>query len=90
MEFSLENSNQSVDSQTNAPTVKRPRVVTSAIEGMSVSEVRKYLEIIRKQWKEKSYSTPFFLCDHINDSLTFDEFACQFVMGHHFKRHKHQ
>jgi hypothetical protein len=66
------------------------RIVTSAIEGMSVSEVRKCLDLMRKQWREKDETTPFYICETFNDNITMDKFAFQFVMGHHFKRHNKQ
>lgn len=75
------------DSKSNK---KKPRVVTSAINGMSVSEVRKCLDIMRKQWRDKSSTSPFFICDKFSNGTSMDDFAFKFVMGHHFKRHNKQ
>jgi hypothetical protein len=66
------------------------RTVTSAIDGMSVSEVRKCLDQMRKQWREKDETAPFYMCETFHDNITMDKFAFQFVMGHHFKRHHKQ
>lgn len=64
------------------------RVVTSAIEGMSVTEVRKCLDFMRKRFREKDVATPFLISESLPcTSVAMDEFAVSFVMGHHFKRH---
>lgn len=69
---------------------KKTRLVTSAINGMSVSEVRKCLDTMRKQWRDKSNTSPFFICDKFSNGTSMDDFAFKFVMGHHFKRHNKQ
>lgn len=66
------------------------RVVTSAIPDMSVGEVRRNLDIVRKRWNDASDTRPFFLTDTLSDggnSMTLEQFALKFVIGHHFKRH---
>lgn len=63
------------------------RVVTSAIEGMSVTEVRRGLELFRRKWKERNASDgSFFLCEPVLNNMTLEEFAFKFVVGHHHKR----
>ena len=77
-------------SEKHSASVATKRTVTSAIEGMSVTEVRKCLDLMRKQWREKDETTPFYICETFNDNITMDKFAFQFVLGHHFKRHNKQ
>ena len=62
------------------------RTVSSAIEGMSVAEVRRGLDIMRKKWKHRE-THPFYICDPIFNTMTLQEFGYNFVMGHHHKRH---
>tara|TARA_B100000482_G_C12612127_1_gene299496 strand:+ start:1540 stop:1779 length:240 start_codon:yes stop_codon:yes gene_type:complete len=61
--------------------------MTSAIQDMSVADVRKALSLMRKEWNKHSCVRPFFPSEKITDSLTVSEFAFKFVMGHHAKRH---
>lgn len=65
------------------------RVVTSAIPDMTVGEVRRNLDIVRKRWNDASLDRPFYLTDTLSDSsdMTLQQFALKFVIGHHFKRH---
>lgn len=53
---------------------------------MSVAEVRRGLDEMRKKWKYKKASS-FFICDMLCNNMTLQEFGYQFVMGHHHKRH---
>lgn len=62
------------------------RVVTSAIDGMTVAEVRRNLDLVRKRWKQQDQGEPFFLTDPLAGGFTVDTFALKFVIGHHFKR----
>lgn len=67
------------------PSVKR--VVTSAIEGMSVKEVRRYLHAVRMQWVN-SQNEPFFITNALpGDTVSIQRFALMFVTGQHRKRH---
>jgi len=62
-------------------------MVTSAVEGMSVGEVRRCLECIRRQWLNAN-TEPFFITSCLsthNDSL--QTFALRFVKGQHQKRY---
>ena len=63
--------------------------MTSAINDMSVAEVRKALSFMRKEWSHHSHVLPFFSCQQLpNTNLTVSDFAFRFVMGHHHKRHQ--
>jgi hypothetical protein len=62
------------------------RVMTSAIHGMSVADVRRNLASIRAQWHAHSVGEPFScFCDVHGVSAA--EFGYKFVLGHHRKRH---
>ena len=66
------------------------RVITSAIENMTVAEVRKSLSHIRKKWEQTSIdakSPPFYPSDTIGiRDMQVEEFALLFAIGHHRKR----
>lgn len=64
------------------------RVVTSAIDGMTVGEVRRNLDTIRKRWRQQGRDEPFFMTDPLSNGFTVETFAVKFVIGHHFKRHQ--
>lgn len=63
------------------------RVVTSAIDGMSVSKVRRGLDTMRRMWREQNQEKPFFISRAVVDNMPMHQFALKFVMGHHYKRH---
>ena len=63
------------------------RQMTSAINNMSVADVRKALSNMRKEWTKHSVVHPFFPSYYVTEELTISEFAFKFVMGHHAKRH---
>mgnify|MGYP004183752355 FL=1 len=61
------------------------RKVTSAIEGMSVAEVRRGLDAVRTQWHQ---GTPrFYFTEKLFNGMTVQEFCTKFTLGHHTKRH---
>jgi len=66
------------------------RVITSAIDGMSVAEVRRSLATMRRSWEEASRSSsarPFYMtCSELVKGYTIQEFSYMFVRGHHAKR----
>ena len=62
------------------------RVVTSAIDGLTVAEVRRNLDLVRKRWRQQDDGEAFFLTDPLANGFTVDTFAVKFVIGHHFKR----
>lgn len=69
------------------PAVERN--ITSAIQNMTVAEVRKSLAHMRKEWSNHSRVMPFFPSQMLpNSSLAISDFAFRFVMGHHHKRHQ--
>lgn len=61
--------------------------MTSAIQNMTVADVRKSLAHMRKEWTKHSCVNPFFPSLHLSNDLTISEFSFKFVMGHHAKRH---
>ena len=62
------------------------RKVTSAIPGLSVAEVRRVLDAIRKSWSDRE-ADPFELSAHAIGDLDVQSFALAFVVGQHQKRH---
>ena len=63
------------------------RIVTSAIDGMTVTEVRRGLELFRRKWRDRTNDgCTFFLCEQVLNDMTIEEFAFKFVVGHHHKR----
>lgn len=69
------------------------RVITSAIDGMSVAEVRRALATMRRNWEEcvaapeRGGGRPFYVsCDILVGNHTVQDFSYKFVQGHHEKR----
>ena len=62
--------------------------ICSAVPGMSVPQVRRALAIIRARWCEHTPVTMMRLSDELVGDCTIGEFAFNFVLGHHHKRHK--
>lgn len=63
------------------------RVVTSAISGMTVGEVRRCLDHMRRSWSNANNES-FFITDTLpHDSMAIQTFALLFVKGQHQKRH---
>jgi hypothetical protein len=58
------------------------------IDSMTVAEVRKALAQMRKKWGQHSVMRPFYPSSTLIHDLSTSEFAFQFVMGHHHKRHQ--
>jgi hypothetical protein len=63
------------------------RVVTSAIDGLTVADVRRNLDMLRRRWKQQEAGETFYLTDPLGNGFTADTFAVKFIIGHHFKRH---
>lgn len=63
------------------------RVMTSAIDNMSVADVRKFLGECRKKYTSQSQETPMYLTDTLTNGMQLQEFALKFQQGHHQKRH---
>lgn len=68
--------------------MQAPDTRTTNIENMSVAEVRKALAYMRKEWSQHSVMHPFCPCKILIKDISTSEFAFQFVMGHHHKRHQ--
>jgi len=75
------------DYQDGKSDMYEERVMTSAINNMSVADVRKSLAMMRKNWARHSCVQPFFPSKILTNDLMVSEFAFKFVMGHHHKRH---
>ena len=75
---------------SSRPEDTKSRRVTSAIEGMTVAEVRRGLDTLRSKWTESCDNSEngFFICNTIYNGMEFQELAFQFVKGHHCKRHR--
>lgn len=84
-------SNSDSNDANQKPT--KGRLVTSAIEGFRLTEVRKLLNEVRKRSRDKSAASPFVLGSVIDaetyGDLTCEQFALKFVMGQHLKRYNH-
>lgn len=65
----------------------RKRVMTSAIPSMSVADVRKALQMVRKSWCLHSMHTPMNTIAEATPSMSAGQFCYLFVRGHHLKRH---
>lgn len=74
--------------KSGAPGKKRmsSRKVTSAIEGMSVAEVRRGLDAVRTQWHQGG-GARFYFTEKLFNGMTVQEFCTKFTLGHHTKRH---
>lgn len=63
------------------------RSMTSAIPDMTVAEVRRALQELRKKWKDSTEDDLFYPSDPLFNGLTVESFALMQVTGHHKKRH---
>lgn len=63
------------------------RIMTSAIDSMSVAEVRKFLGEIRRKYQVQTPSDPMYITDNLPNGMQLQEFALKFQQGHHQKRH---
>jgi hypothetical protein len=63
------------------------RVMTSAIDSMSVADVRKFLGECRKKYTSQTHENPMYLTDTLTNGMQLQEFALKFQQGHHQKRH---
>ena len=61
--------------------------MTSAIQDMSVAEVRKALGEVRRRAATHTSQNPMYITDSLTPSLTVQDFCLKFVCGHHDKRH---
>lgn len=58
------------------------------VNHLNVSEVRKTLSLLRKEWENHTPVTPIMIAKPIVSKMCMSEFCFRFVMGHHEKRHK--
>ena len=65
--------------------VANPRRVTSAIPGLSIADVRRVLDTIRRGWTARTEAR-FELSAHAINDMTVQDFALAFVMGHQRRR----
>ena len=70
-------------------THPKKRVVTSAIPGMSVTEVRRDLDSLRKYWSFcETHGVDIDEANRLSTKIyDIQTFCFKFVMGHHLKRH---
>lgn len=66
----------------------RKKVLTSAVPGFSVAEVRKHLASTRAMWASSDSDTPFGVYQQNGSGMSTGRFAFLFVLGHHRKRHR--
>ena len=67
-----------------ADSVRRP----SAVEGLSVPQVRSSLSALRQKWQRHSSADPMRCSFQMPCDMTACMFAYHFVLGHHRKRVK--
>ena len=63
------------------------RVMTSAIPDMSVADVRKALQKVRKSWQAHDAMNPMTTTVCVTGTMSAGQFCFLFVRGHHLKRH---
>lgn len=63
------------------------RIMTSAIDSMSVAEVRKFLGECRRKYQTQTPNDPMYITDNLPNGMQLQEFALKFQQGHHQKRH---
>ena len=63
------------------------RIMTSAIDNMSVAEVRKFLGECRKKHSVQTPDRPMYITDVLSNGMQLQDFALKFQQGHHQKRH---
>ena len=90
IEFPLSTLNVGVkfsDSKNLSHDFNHRRIMTSAIDNMPISEVRKYLGESRKKLNLQSAECPFFATDQLSNRMMIQDFALKFQLGLHNKRH---
>lgn len=58
----------------------------SSVAGLSVPQVRASLAVLRHQWMQHSPVNPFYTSMELPCQMTANDFAFNFIMGHHCKR----
>ncbi len=80
------------DNDANGVSEKKPKKksrnsVGSTVDGYTIPEVRKSLDLIRRSWTAKDEGT-FSLMTNVSDQDTIYTFGLRFMLGHHRKRHQ--
>jgi len=75
------------DYKTCITVTSSGKVMTSAIESMSVADVRKALSEVRERWKANSPKTPFYITERLGNGMSIAEFSHRQQVGQHKKRH---
>lgn len=78
---------EETDYKTCITVTTSGRVMTSAIESMTVADVRKALSEMRERWKNNSPKTPYYITDRLSNGMTIEEFSHRQQVGQHKKRH---
>ena len=72
------------------PEEERPAPV-SAVQGMSVTEVRRSTDLLRGKWTDQEAGHTLqlsdTLCELETKPISIQEFCVRLVLGHHTKRH---
>ena len=81
-------SSTTTTNRTEKPTKKSKRSpIGSTVDGYSIPEVRKALDIIRRSWHDRKEGK-FSLTSPVSDQDTIFTFGLRFMLGHHRKRHQ--
>jgi hypothetical protein len=73
--------------ETKKPKKKSRNSVGSTVDGYTIPEVRKSLDLIRRSWTAKDVGT-FSSMTNVSDQDTIYTFGLRFMLGHHRKRHQ--
>lgn len=84
-----ENKTMPTTTRSGRQPLKKKKKPSSAIQHVTVAEVRSHLDFIRKSYLD---NTVFFYPGmRLNDQYTLEEFSMAFIRGNHNKRlHKHR
>ena len=63
------------------------RTMTSAIEGLSVADVRRGLAEVRQMARNHSVESPLYITDKLSNGMPHMLFCLKFMRGHSDKRH---
>lgn len=80
-------SNSNINHQSCITVTSSGKVMTSAIESMTVADVRKALGELRERWRTNSPKKIFYLTDRLQNGMTIEEFSQRQQLGQHRKRH---
>jgi hypothetical protein len=63
-------------------------LAASAVQGLTVPQVRASLAALRHRWAAHSPTSPLYTCEVLPCGIPTATFAFQFIMGHHMKRRR--